>query len=119
MNKWKLIFLISTGLFSLMMLGSATMYFISVEVAQTFAGLGFPDYFRIELGIAKYLGVAALLVPKIPNNVREWAYAGFGITVISAAIAHAAIGDPIGSILPPIFALALLCLSYFSRLNKK
>ena len=115
MNKQKLIFYGATGVFSLMMIGSATMYFVSEEASQVFLALGFPSYFRIELGIGKYLGVIALLAPRVPDNVREWAYAGFGITLISAAIAHSAVGDPATKIIAPAVAFALLAMSYLFR----
>lgn len=119
-KKVRIINIISTGLFSLMMAASATMYFVSPEVAQNFVKLGFPDYFRIELGIAKYLGVLALVIPVVPARIKEWAYAGFGITVISAAIAHISIGDPVNTIVPPIMGFVILATSYISRqrLNK-
>jgi len=55
--------------------------------------LGFPAYFRIELSWAKLAGVAALLVPMVPARLKEWAYAGFAITLVSALIAHLAVGD--------------------------
>ena len=57
MKKLKITYWITTVLFSVMMLFSATMYFTSPEMAQTFEHLGFPDYFRVELGIAKIIGV--------------------------------------------------------------
>src|SRR2546428_4560398 len=47
-----------------------------------FGHLGFPDYFRIELTVAKTLGVLALLIPGIPFKAKEFAYAGFAITLI-------------------------------------
>ena len=62
------------------------------QVAQAFAHLGFPDYFRIELALAKLLGVVLLLAP-VPALLKEWAYAGFAITLGSALIAHFAVGD--------------------------
>src|SRR5207244_5182162 len=46
-----------------------------------FVHLGFPNYFRTELTIAKALGVLALLVPSVPTKVKEFAYAGFAITL--------------------------------------
>ena len=61
-------------------------------VAQAFAHLGFPDYFRVELAWAKLLGVVLLLAP-VPARIKEWAYAGFAITLGSALIAHFSVGD--------------------------
>ena len=62
------------------------------QVAEAFAHLGFPDYFRLELAWAKLLGVVLLLAP-VPSRLKEWAYAGFAITLGSALIAHFAVGD--------------------------
>jgi hypothetical protein len=62
------------------------------QVAEAFAHLGFPDYFRVELAWAKLLGVVLLLAP-VPARLKEWAYAGFAFTLGSALIAHFAVGD--------------------------
>jgi DoxX-like family len=57
-----------------------------------FVHLGLPYYFKIELTTAKILGVLALLIPSVPFKIREFAYFGFGITLLSASIAHFAPG---------------------------
>jgi len=62
------------------------------QVAQMFAHLGFPDYFRVELSWAKLIGVVLLLAP-VSARLKEWAYAGFAITLASALIAHFSVGD--------------------------
>ena len=62
------------------------------QVAEAFTHLGFPAYFRVELSWAKFVGVALLLAP-VPARLKEWAYAGFAITLASALIAHFAVGD--------------------------
>ena len=62
------------------------------QVAQMFTHLGFPAYFRVELSWAKLLGVVLLLAP-VPARLKEWAHAGFAITLGSALIAHFAMGD--------------------------
>jgi hypothetical protein len=62
------------------------------QVAAMFTHLGFPDYFRVELSWAKLLGVVVLLAP-MPARLKEWAYAGFAITLASALVAHFAVGD--------------------------
>jgi hypothetical protein len=62
------------------------------QVAEAFTHLGFPAYFRVELSWAKLLGVVLLLAPA-PARLKEWAYAGFAIDLVSAVIAHLAVGD--------------------------
>jgi hypothetical protein len=77
-----------------------------------FAHLGFPDYFRIELTVAKALGVLALLMPGVPTKVREFAYAGFAITLISASVAHFSVGDSLPFVIDPLLFLVALIVSY-------
>jgi hypothetical protein len=83
---------IFTSLFALQMGFTAYAQLRLPQVAEAFAHLGFPDYFRIELSWAKFVGIAVLLWPS-PARLKEWAYAGFAITLGSAFIAHLAVGD--------------------------
>ena len=73
--------------------------------------MGFGDWFRIELGIAKALAAIVLILPQIPLRVKEWAYAGLGITFISAAILHIHLNDPTPNIVMPIFLFVVLVVS--------
>src|SRR6266700_6633837 len=80
----------------LMMTGSALGYLTgSKQMVEAFRHLGYPDYFRRMLGVAKLSGVLALVAPRVPGVVREWAYAGFGITMVAAVISHLASGDSV------------------------
>jgi len=101
----------TTALVALFMIASGSAYFVVESMAENFDRLGFPDYFRIELGAAKIVGAIALLAP-IGRSLKEWTYAGFTITFVSAAIAHLAAGDPVSSTVPPLIALTLLLVSY-------
>jgi hypothetical protein len=85
-------FWIATAIFCLQMSFTAYAQLRLPQLAQTFAHLGFPDYFRVELSWAKLLGVALLLAP-VPARLKEWAYAGFAINLGSAIVAHVALGD--------------------------
>jgi DoxX-like family len=111
MNKNKIIYWVSTGIISAMMLFSAYNYFANPDMKAAFAHTGFPDFFRVELGIAKIVGVIALLLPMTPVRVKEWAYAGFGIVLISAAVAHYALGDPAANVITPLVILGILAVS--------
>jgi hypothetical protein len=62
------------------------------QVAQAFTHLGFPGYFRVELAYAKLIGIVLVLLP-VTARLKEWAYAGFAITLASALIAHFSVGD--------------------------
>ena len=85
-------FWIATALLCLQMGFTAYAQLSLPQVAEAFTRLGFPDYFRMELAWAKLLGVALLLAP-VPARLKEWVYAGFAITLVSALIAHFAVGD--------------------------
>ena len=85
-------FWIATVLFCLQMGFTAFAQLRLPQVAAAFTHLGFPAYFRVELSWAKFLGVALLLAP-VPTRLKEWAYAGFAITLVSALIAHLSLGD--------------------------
>lgn len=84
------------------------------QAVQGFAHVGYPQQLRIILGIAKLLGVIALLAPGFPT-LKEWAYAGFTFAWISAHIAHHAAHDPHLTQALPLILLALMFVSYFTR----
>ncbi len=88
----RIAFWTATALFCLQMGFTAYAQLALPQVAESFAHLGFPPYFRVELAYAKFLGVMLLLAP-VPSRLKEWAYAGFAITLASALIAHLAAGD--------------------------
>lgn len=111
--KSKIIYWVATGLIALMMAFSGVAYFTSPEVASGLAKMGFQDFFRVELGIAKIVGALVLLIPALPTRIREWTFAGFVITFISAFIAHLAVGDPIGTAMFPLIALGVLTTSHY------
>jgi hypothetical protein len=81
-----------TAIFCLQMGFTAYAQLKLPQVAEAFVHLGYPAYFRVELSWAKFLGIAILLAP-VPARLKEWAYAGFAITLVSALIAHFAVGD--------------------------
>src|SRR5882724_5552209 len=84
-----------------------------------FVHLGLPNYFRAELTVAKALGVLALLLPGIPAKIKEFAYFGFGITLVSASIAHFSVGDPALFVIDPLLFLSALIASYALFLNRR
>ena len=81
-----------TGIFCLQMTFTAYAQLRLPQVAEAFTHLGFPGYFRVELSLAKLLGVMLLLAP-VPPRLKEWVYAGFAIDLASALVAHLAVGD--------------------------
>ncbi len=113
MKTNKIIYWTATTIVAVMMTFSAYSYLTNPAIAQAFQHLGFPGYFRVELAIAKLIGAVVLLAPVAPR-FKEWAYAGFAITFISAFTAHTALGDPANYKVMTIVFLALLVTSYVS-----
>ena len=113
-KKRKTLYWAAKGWISFFMLFSAYYSFSHAEALRL---LGFPDYFRIELVIAKTLGGILLLVPQTPARVKEWIYAGFGIEMISALIAHICSNDPISKIMfvSIDFIIIAICMQYVHR----
>jgi DoxX-like family len=113
--KIRIVYWTVTALFCLEM--SFTAYYELLrlpEAAQAFTRLGFSaDSFRVELSWAKVAGVIALLLPMLPARVKEWAYAGFAINLVSALIAHLSMGDRPAALAPSALTSVLWGLSYF------
>jgi len=85
---------------------------------QTTKNLQFPDYFPLELDILKMVGAILILVPAIPTMLKEWAYVGFGILLLSASLAHGMVDGFVKGVAPLIpFALLTVSYYYFRRLN--
>ena len=108
----KVIYWITTGIIVALMLSSALNFAFNESQRAAFQHLGLPDWFRVELTTAKLLGVLALVVPVTPALLREFAYFGFGLTIVSADIAHLSSGDPKWFVAPHAFFLGTLVVSY-------
>src|SRR5215467_7079547 len=104
-------FWIVTALFCLQIAFTAYAQLRLPQVAEAFVHLGFPGYFRVELSWAKLLGVVLLLTP-VPTRLKEWAYAGFAINLVSALIAHLSVGDGPEAWSPAAATCVLWALSY-------
>lgn len=76
--------------------------------------LAYPEYFGNALVVFKVLGALALLIPKVPGRIKEWAYAGFTFDFIFAAISHGAVDGIDFQTFFPIIFLAVLAMSYFT-----
>lgn len=113
MKKIKIIYWIVTGLFLFFMLGSAIPDIIVMPMAVEgmHDGLGYPVYFIPFIGVAKALGVIAILIPGFPR-IKEWAYAGLMFDLIGAAYSMIALGTPFGQWAPVLLPLVLGFVSY-------
>ncbi|MEF3305234.1 DoxX family protein [Paenibacillus sp. GYB003] len=114
MKKWTVSYWCFTGLLSALMLVGSIPDILSVpEAVALFDHLGYPAYLLPFLGIAKVLGIAAILVPGFPR-VKEWAYAGLTFDLLGAMYSGIAVGDPASGWLMFLIGFALIAGSYTS-----
>jgi hypothetical protein len=79
------------------------------------ADLGYPPYFADLLGVGKLAGVVVLLAPGL-GRCKEWAYAAFGVVVVSSAYSHFQSGDgPLRAAESLVVAGSALLISYVLR----
>ena len=110
MKTNKIIYWVSTGLLSALLLMSSGMYvFNNAEVSEMFKGFGYPVYIIYPLAVAKILAVGVLISQK-QSKIKEWAYSALFFEFILAFFAHVMIGD--GEQMAAIIALILLVVSY-------
>ncbi len=113
-KRLKLLYWIVTPLF-LAGQGWAALQYLNEapRMTQTIVELGYPIYFMKILGVAKLLGIAAIITGLSPT-LKEWAYAGFTIDVISAFASHLSAGDSLKIALVPAAFGAVQLASYFA-----
>lgn len=119
MKRNLLVYWVTTAIIAAAMLYSSYSYFFDPAMESSFVNLGFPDYFRVQLGFAKAAGAFCLLIPRIPARIKEFAYAGFAIAYVSAFIAHTAVNDPVSEQIKAVLLLLILAVSwiYFYKLR--
>jgi hypothetical protein len=118
MKRDKIIYYAATGLLTLLMLFSVSMYFFKHgDVSVMFSNFGYPTYIIYPYAVAKLLGLFAIWNPNF-KAIKEWAYAGFFFAFILAFFAHYMIGD--GEQTGALIAFILLITSYIfnKKLNK-
>jgi hypothetical protein len=109
----KIIYWIITALFCAAMLMDGIAGLIRVQDGKEgLAHLGYPEYLMSIVGIAKVLGVLAILQTKF-KVIKEWAYAGFTINFLGASLSHYFIGDATGMLFAPLIVLAFMFVSYY------
>jgi DoxX-like family len=108
----KIIYWTTTSIVGAIMLWSAYNFALTEAMKGAFAHLGLPNWFRVELTVAKFVGALALLIPAVPPRVKEFAYFGFGLTLVSAGVAHLSSGDSVAFELGHSAVLATLIASY-------
>lgn len=120
MKKDKIIYWTITGIFFLFEGVMPALTFNSDLAKEGISHLGYPDYFRVLLTVFKVCGAIVLILPFFKGRLKEWAYAGFTFTIISATVSHLAVdGASNGQSYFPLIILIILAVSYiyYHKLN--
>ena len=114
MRRTKKLYWVFTILFAVFMTMSAIpdVMLHPVAVQGMNGDLGYPLYFVPFIGIAKLLGVIAILIPAKYPTIKEWAYAGLFFDLLGATYSVIAAGQPVQAWAFMILPLALAILSY-------
>ncbi len=89
----KILYWCSTIIISFFLLLSSYSYIFSQSTIIGLRELGFPDFFRIQLAVLKIIATILILIPGIHIYIKDWAYSGIGIFLLTAFIAHLAHED--------------------------
>ena len=112
MKKTKIIYWVLTGLMSAMLgIGSVFDAISAPEAIEHITRIGYPAYLVPFLGVAKLLGIIAILIPGFPR-IKEWAYAGLAYDLIGALYSHIAFGDSPAMWAGLLVGIALVGASY-------
>jgi uncharacterized membrane protein YphA (DoxX/SURF4 family) len=118
MKKINILYWIFTGLFAAFMLFSAIDNIMMTEGSVTlFTHLGYPVYLITFMGVAKFLGVVAIVIPGFPR-LKEWAYAGLFFDLAGATysvIATDGLQPPMLFMVVPFAFEALSYIYYHKR----
>ncbi len=106
---------VATGIVALAMIaGGIGDMLLPEPVTKLLTGLGYPLYFGRIIGIWKFFGGLAILIPGRPI-LKEWAYAGIVFDLTGAACSHIYSGHGAKEILMPLVLLCITVASYLSR----
>ena len=112
MKRTKILYWIFTALLVVLMgFGSIPDILYASDAVTLFNHLGYPTYLLPFLGVAKLLGLVAILIPGFPR-IKEWAYAGLTFDLAGAMYSSIAVGDPASGWVFFFIGFALIAGSY-------
>jgi hypothetical protein len=86
--------------------------FILLRQLEGSKHLGLPLWFHSEITIGKFIGGLILVLPFIPQRLKEWAYVALGVDMLSAIIGLLSVDGFTPKSLSPLLAFGILFGSY-------
>jgi putative oxidoreductase len=99
-----------TGLLACLFAFAGSMKFVSPEAAKRFADFGYPDWFRVLIGVAEAGGALALLAPR----TAFYAAGALAVVMAGAVFTHLRAGE-VPQAAAPLVLLGLLALVGYAR----
>lgn len=93
----------------------ATLIFSPENIYAGTKPLGYPDYFAYALAVCKIFGATAIMIPTLPEKLKEWAYAGLFFNLLFATYSHIMVDGNIGYMIMPVIVAGVLTISYVTR----
>lgn len=114
MKKLNIAYWIVNGLFAAFMIFSSLDNVVTGEQSVGFIHekMGYPVYFIAWIGIAKIFGAIAILLPMLPARVKEWAYFGLFMDLVTAIYSFIALGEPASGYALMFIFVAFLIAAY-------
>jgi len=114
MKRLNITYWIITALFSVFMIFSSIGGLTLEEQTMGWLHdhLGYPVYFIQWISVFKIIGAIVILLPMVPARVKEWAYFGFFIDLVTGMYSFIAVGDPVAQWAPMLLFIAVLILAY-------
>lgn len=113
MNRDKIIYWVATAVIFLWC-GLMTVVFFGSEAQK--AGMehfGYPPYFAPMVSVFSIIGSLVLVLPFVRGRVKEWAYFGFALNFIGAAVSNWAVDGFNFQMVFPLLFFVPLGISYF------
>ena len=115
MKRINIAYWIITALFAGFMIfssfGGLTLEKQSVDLMNVH--LGYPLYFIQWISVMKIIGAIAILLPFVPDRLKDLAYFGFLIDLVTAVFSFIAVGDPLTDWWPMLLFIGFLFLAYW------
>jgi uncharacterized membrane protein YphA (DoxX/SURF4 family) len=102
---------VATGLLACLFVFAGSMKFVNPDMAEHFAEWGYPDWFRVLIGVVEIGGGLALLVPR----TALYAAGALGIVMLGAVFTHLVHGEVPQAPVPFVILVLLVVVGYARR----
>lgn len=113
MKKNKIIFWVATTVIFLWCGLMTLVFFGSEEQKAGMEHFGYPPYFAPMVSVFSIIGSLALVLPFVPARLKEWAYFGFALNFIGAAVSTWAVDGFGFQVFFPLLFFVPLGISYY------